>query len=147
MNFRLDYAQCKKTCQKNNASISEWSGLTTLVRGGSVLLVRLTTRMFKITDKRRATYFLKVREQGGIKVPHFLASNKQRYVAIIGLIGGLCAYWAFTDQWFLLWLYAALACGVLFADLSWFRSMQKSWPFFSRTLNWSEVEKIANETQ
>jgi hypothetical protein len=101
--------------------------------------------MFKITDKRRARYLLEVREQGGHRFFHFIRRNKMRYIVIIGYFGACSAYTAFIGWWFSFWVIVAFAVGSLIADLSWFRSMRKSWPFHLRTTNWDEVKRISDE--
>jgi hypothetical protein len=101
--------------------------------------------MFKITNKKRAAYLLKVREQGGHKLLHFICVNKLRYLFLIGILGGFCVYFAFTDGWGACVILATYIFGVIICDLSWFRGMRKSWPFISRVTNWDEVKKVAEE--
>ncbi len=101
--------------------------------------------MLKITDKRRARYWLEVRVQGGHRLIHFVRTNKLRYIFLIGYIGAASGYMALTNQWFFFWVILAILVGILTADLNLLRGLKKSWPFMSRVLNWDEVKKVADE--
>jgi hypothetical protein len=101
--------------------------------------------IFKITDKRRATYLLEVREQGGHKFFHFIRVNKLRYLFLICVLGGISTYFALTDCWGACIILSTYIFGVLICDWSWLMGMKKSWPFVSRITNWDEVKKAADK--
>lgn len=101
--------------------------------------------MLKITNKIRAKYLLDARQRGGPTFTHFIRANKIRYIGFVGYFGVFCAYMAFIDQWFFVWVLAALVSGAFFSDLSWLRGTKKSWALMERIINWDEVKTIADE--
>jgi hypothetical protein len=52
---------------------------------------------------------------------------------------------AFINQWFFVWVLAALVAGALLSDMSWLRGTKKSWALMERVINWEEIKKIADE--
>jgi len=100
--------------------------------------------MFNPNIKRRAKYFLELREQGGHRLLHFVRINKWRFILFIGFLGGYIVYCAFMAQWFCFWVLLSILLSGLLTDLSWFLGMRRSWPFLSRVTNWDEVRKISD---
>ena len=121
------------------------SALTPPGGDGSSAKAKSLMRRLQVTDKRRANYLLEVRAQGGHRFFHFIRMNKMRYAFLLGYFIVFSAFFAFTNQWFLFWVFCSLIFGVVVTDLSWLRGMKKSWPFVSRVTNWDEVKRISDE--
>jgi hypothetical protein len=101
--------------------------------------------MKKTSDKTMAVRMLQRKKDGGHRFLPFIRMNAKGYT-MIGICCGACMGWfAYARVWT---GFACLVCylfGALLRDVSWVISMNRTWPFVERVINWEIVQKMADQ--
>ena len=95
------------------------------------------------SDKELACYLLESRKNGGAS--GYYKAGWQRWLSFAVSLAILLGILALIQLWMVFWLVLGVYVGILVRDRTLFNGLQASWPFYIKVLDWSKVEKIANE--
>jgi len=100
--------------------------------------------MKQLSDKLLAERMLQARASGGHKFLPFLGMNAKGYILLVLFFSALLAILGFVGCWPAFFVVAGVLVGVFLRDASWLTSLQRTWPFSVKVIDWDKVQRIAN---
>ena len=98
-------------------------------------------------DKTLARWMLQAHKDGGYRFSTFVRMNSSGYKIIVVALGVIFGLSAYSGHWQAFLLLACYFFGGLGRDVLWFSSLNKSWPFEDKVINWDAVQKIVDENE
>ena len=95
------------------------------------------------SDKELADFLLEMRQHGGRTWWRHLKANGWRWLFFVVFILILLGLGTFAKSWGFCVFVICMVAGILSRDGVWLRQQQAVWPFYSKVIDWGEVERIA----
>jgi hypothetical protein len=95
-------------------------------------------------DQKIAVRLLELRARGHYSGALFLRWQLRNYLIQLAAFGVWLAIIAYGELWPLFWAVLGFGAGMFARDFAWFRASRLAWPFNTRAMDWSEVQRIAD---